>query len=1157
MCFLIGLILYTSQVDADCRITPYKTASCEFITSKEIQQLPNYIESLSISDSTVNVIIRSTFAHLADTLKYLTCDNCNISEIRENAFKGFGKLRLIELGNIKLMKIHPSFFSDLHYLIGVSRHCYHFPYNTCVCKNGSLEEIQKIPFGIHHLEIEDIPVNRITQSTFWTCSYSLISLKCNNCNITNIDDDAFERFRVIEFLDLKHNKLTKLKTIWFKTTSNLKELNLSFNNVSSCVEYELFGRKYLGNVNITNNPYLEKSCLDIITAVSDKHCRRPFKKMYFCYALNLIDITKFPSDILYLVIRDAPLYNIKKSVFSRFAATLVTFQCNNCSISIIEDNAFNGFRNLTNLDFNNNNLTKLNFSLFKNIMNLRYLDLRSNSIRNCVDAKSLLAISPLTTIYIDRNPHLNKACLDAIIDKNTRYCNKSSGEKYVCKGISSRDIIKLPNNIRHLEISDSAVNKITRVIFKSFATTIESLQCINCSISKIEDNAFSGFEKLKVLGLRNNKLTAFNFSLFKDIANLEELDLSMNNISSCDDINSLSVLKPLVTTYIDNNPHIEQACSVEIKDINKDLCEQPYEDIYFCNGINSTDIAKLSSKIRHFEISKSTVNIITQSTFSRFAEHLNYFQCNGCNISEIESNAFDGFWNLKSLDLKNNKLTKLNASITKDTANLKYLDLRSNNISSCFNIKHLLALVPFITIYIDSNPYLEKFCLDAIVGINTRHCNRFSDEKYVCKGIDLKDIIKLPDNIHHLEISDSAVEMLTRGVFTRFADTLESLQCNNCGIFHIEDNTFRKFHNLKYLNLENNKLTKLKPIWFTETLNLRELNLHSNNISSCLDFDHRLMWKHLRNINMTNKSYLEGSCFNKTTYTSGGYCEKYPGKKYFCNGISSEDITKLPSDIRYLVIHDASFGSIKKSMFSHLGTALSTFHCNNFSINDIENNTFDGFKNLSNLELINNRLTKLNFSLFKDTVNLRYLNLRYNNISGCVDTESLLALTPFITIYVDKNLYLEKPCLNAIMNINAKHCNEFSERKYVCKGVSSEDIMKLPNNIYHLKISDSVINAITSDVFTRFADTLKSLQCNNCSIFKIEDNIFERFKKLEFLDLSDNKLTHLNISLFNEISNLRHLDLRSNDISNFVYINILPSLRPSIIVYVDNISHLV
>lgn len=849
------------------------SAVCRNIISSDIRNIPDTWH-LKIVNSAINKITNSVLSRFAASLNTFTCNNCSITDIEDNAFKGLEELRVLDLQNNKLTKLNASLFKNIVYvdlrnnnisscfgldslsflrnvvhfnvegnpflpkscsdeiMYVINGHCGKFPDKKYVCRSLGLGDIEKLPSNINHLEIIDIAVHNITESMFGRFHGTLKSLKCNNCSIAYIEKNALFSFENLEILDLADNKLTKLSAFWFRNNYKLREINLSSNNISNCVDFDLVAKKHFKNINVTNNPFFEESCLDTIQVQrSDGYCVKHPDKMYRCIGIRLSDIARGRNDIRYLAIYNTPLYSINSSVLSRFAASLITFKCNKCSIFDIQDGAFNGFKSLETLDFQDNKLTKLNFSLFKETMNLRKLSLRSNNISSCIDVQILSILNPFITIYIDNNPLLEKSCVDAIVDINTKVCDELSGEKYVCKHITSRDIMKLPNNIRHLEISDSSVMNMSRSVFMHFASTIESLQCDNCIISKIEANVFSGFKKLRVLNFRKNQLTNLNFSLFKDIPNLRALDLRYNNITHCDDINDLSVFKPLVTIDVGDNPLSEKSCLDAVEDINNNHCEQPFEDAYFCNGISLSDITKLSNKSSHVEISEATINTITSSVFSKFAANLEYFQCNDCSISDIEDSAFSESANLETLNLENNKLTKLQASLFRNTVNLRYLYLQTNNISSCTDMGILSDLSPFITIYIDDNPHLDEICLDAIIRTNARHCDKFSGEKYVCKGVSLKDIMKLPDNIRHLKISGSPVNGLTRYVFARFAATMESLQCNNCNISEIENNVFSGFKKLESLDLRHNKLTELGISLFNETFNLKRLDLRSNNIS--------------------------------------------------------------------------------------------------------------------------------------------------------------------------------------------------------------------------------------------------------------------------------------------------------------------------------------
>ncbi len=59
--------------------------------------------------------------------------------------------------------------------------------------------------------------------------------------ITSIDDETFDTFVQLETLDLSYNKLTIIKSNWFKRLENLKELNLDSNGITN-IDDDAFDR---------------------------------------------------------------------------------------------------------------------------------------------------------------------------------------------------------------------------------------------------------------------------------------------------------------------------------------------------------------------------------------------------------------------------------------------------------------------------------------------------------------------------------------------------------------------------------------------------------------------------------------------------------------------------------------------------------------------------------------------------------------------------------------------------------------------------------------------------------------------------------------------------------------------------------------------------
>lgn len=574
------------------------------------------------------------------------------------------------------------------------------------------------------------------------------------------------------------------------------------------------------------------------------------KHIAICKGGSPGELAQIPDNITELVIKDMPLNRITMFTFSSFKTTLKKLSCINCNISVIIGKGFTGFKSLENLSLRHNNLTALNGHWFQDVDKLRKIDFNYNSINKCVNIDSMSALDNIRHIRVRFNPYIGTSCTKAIRRLTHGHCDPYPNKKYVCNNVSLRDIQKIPSDIHDLEVNDSPLKKNISFIFSRFADSLKRLQCNNCNISKIEDDAFRGFKSLQRLYLQSNKLAILNASSFKDLENLVHLDLSMNNVSSCANVGQFLTQKQLKHVDVRSNPHLERSCMDAISPVRYGYCEKRGVK-YVCEGIVLMDTTELPDDVSHLEIRDTPINRITSSTFSRFQHSLESLSCINCNITDIEYNAFSGFKKLSSINVEGNQMSKLNAILFEYIENLEELNVNRNNISSCVNMQSLIIHRRFKYVFVEHNPNIESSCWTDAADINQGTCKGFSPGDYVCNGGGLKDIEKIPDEVYRLEINNIPIKCIDSATFSRFKYTLKYFKCRGCSISDIQDNIFGEFRDLERLILPDNKLESIKGASFNDNDKLWELNLNNNNIDD-MDSDLFLQLPALELLHVSN-----------------------------------------------------------------------------------------------------------------------------------------------------------------------------------------------------------------------------------------------------------------------------------------------------------------
>lgn len=236
---------------------------------------------------------------------------------------------------------------------------------------------------------------------------------------------------------------------------------------------------------------------------------------------------------------------------------------------------------------------------------------------------SSLSVSPSTRMEL-------RACFLAALllleSRVTADCVKSADEFYKCEKGTFLDLNEIPDDaargIAMIDVPGRRVNGSN--LFKRFGRRLTELRLRNRFIEDIEDSVFGGLANLRILSLRDNRLTVIKAVWLEDMVSLVELHLGNNNIAE-----------------------IEDQAFAKLKNLN-------YLSIF------SNRLVKL------------------KAAWFRNTVALEKIYASWNMLEEIEDGTFGELKNLKELHLGNNRLRKANASWFKDTVPLVHLSFWRN-----------------------------------------------------------------------------------------------------------------------------------------------------------------------------------------------------------------------------------------------------------------------------------------------------------------------------------------------------------------------------------------------------------------------------------------------------------------------------------------------
>ena len=126
--------------------------------------------------------------------------------------------------------------------------------NNLKCEHTTLQEISENKFQyVSTIFITLSKINKVLANTFTSFGPNLESLSLQNCEIVEVDYNAFSGLEHLKKLSLNSNNISAVYSQWFNDLTSLEELDLSFNKIKS-IDASVF-RKLLNlrNLNLNNN----------------------------------------------------------------------------------------------------------------------------------------------------------------------------------------------------------------------------------------------------------------------------------------------------------------------------------------------------------------------------------------------------------------------------------------------------------------------------------------------------------------------------------------------------------------------------------------------------------------------------------------------------------------------------------------------------------------------------------------------------------------------------------------------------------------------------------------------------------------------------------------------------------------------------------------
>ena len=380
------------------------------------------------------------------------------------------------------------------------------------------------------------------------------------------------------------------------------------------------------------------------------------------------------------------------------------------------------------------------------------------------------------------------------------------------------------------------------------------------------------------------------------------------------------------------------------------------------------------------------------------------------------------------------------------------------------------------------------------------------------------------------------------------------IRLNSNKISSLYSETFANLTGLRTLNLSYNELSGLpEDVFDSLGDSLTELNLSGNDFSSnslpAEVFDgltvlqklylHRsglasleedlfdgltgLQWLYLYGNSLTS---LEEDLFDGLT----GLQRLYLNDNDFSSNSLPADVFDGLTALQILYLHRNGLASLDADIFDPLGESLTTLALsdNDFSLNSLPADVFDGLDGLQILYLHRSGLASLDENLFDGLTGLEWLYLYDNSLTSL--PEDL-----FDGLDVLQRLYLHGNGLTSLAEGLFDGLTGL-QRLYL----DGNELTSLPADLFDdlsslqdLNLDENLLNALTAGVFDGLDDSLTDLYLRENSLTALPSGVFTGLTGLQRLDLSCNALTALELDVFNPFAGtLKYLDLGANSFAN-------------------------
>ncbi|CAG9784598.1 unnamed protein product [Diatraea saccharalis] len=589
-------------------------------------------------------------------LENLLLSKNKINVIHHGAFHRVPKLRVVDLNHNKITKIHPESFlqqsgSGVEELTLIGNQIMYISEFRAL-----LDALPRLRFlDLSENLLQEIPRGALRGHP------SLERLHLNKNNIKYIQADAFVAMPALRELHLKNNSLSEMYEGPFWNLPALKGLDLSYNYFQRLQPKMLYNLPALRRINLSNNQitiidpitFIELPLLEYINISSNALVSihpATFRNLPNLYEVDA-SVNKLMEFIPGLPRGLEQLYLQRNQITSLPVPpspdldlpSLRTLDISSNGIQKIPHGCMKTLHNLRRLYMRRNGLRQIELSTLSDLQRLEILDLSDNQILT-INPKSFSKLSRLKKMNLHGNSIDN---FDFIVIQENPALAMLDFSKNRLKSISP-NMVKKAMDVEIFNISSNSLNELPPTL--NMLPKLKILDASFNNIKRFDGNIINNVQTLKEMKMPNNKIVELRAGSFKDIRDLEAVDLENNQIEIVHP-KAIVNLPNLSAIYLSRNRIV-------------DLPDGVFENL---------------PKLRIMELQGNRLQFISSRAFENIPL-VQYLNLSNNQLTNIDNSGLRQLISLEVLDLSFNKLTKIDSSSFQHMEWLIELNLDNNLI---------------------------------------------------------------------------------------------------------------------------------------------------------------------------------------------------------------------------------------------------------------------------------------------------------------------------------------------------------------------------------------------------------------------------------------------------------------------------------------------